>query len=153
MNGMPTVMKMTLNEEKVQGNTRETIDTEQSIKKLLIFLQLFMTETLAKRLLSMVLIAVGIPKDRITELTGLCDRSVRALKKSLEIGEIESLFHVGGGGRKGKLIDVEDAIIEEINSNNYHTKQQIVDMIHENYGIKTSPTAVSRLLKKRKLSD
>jgi transposase len=58
------------------------------------------------------------------------------------------LFHVGGGGRKRKLVDVEDAIIEEINNNHYHSHQQIADMIRERYGIKVSLPVISRLLKK-----
>jgi hypothetical protein len=43
-----------------------------------------MTETLAKRIASMVLIAVGVTNDRVTELTGLCDRSDRELRKKIE---------------------------------------------------------------------
>jgi len=75
---------------------------ENVIKKVMNFLRIFMTETLVKRIVSMILISLGIPnKKRVNELTGLCDRSVRELKKSLEGGENESLFHVGGGGRKG----------------------------------------------------
>ena len=107
-----------------------------------------MCATLAKRLLSMVLMTVNISDNLITELTGLCGQSVRALKKALIDGDIDRLFHVGGGGRKRKLADVEDAIIEEINNNNYHSHQQIADMIREKYGIKVSLPVISRLLKK-----
>lgn len=139
------------NEEKVQVNIKNTIDIKQIIEKVLLFLQIFMTKTLAKRLVSIILIVIGVSNDRITELTGLCDRSVRALRKSLETGEIDSLFHVGGGGRKSKLVDVESAVINEINNNNFHTLQQIADMIYEKYGIKVSTSAVSRLLKKNKI--
>jgi transposase len=125
-----------------------SIDSEQIIKKILAFFQSFMCETLAKRLLSMVLIAIGVSDNLITELTGLCGQSVRTLRKLLVGGDVDSLFHVGGGGRKGKLIDVEDSIAKEINSNNYHSHQQIADMIQEKYGIKVSLSVVSRLLKK-----
>jgi len=85
-------------------------------------------------------------------LTGLCDRSVRALKKSLESGEIDSLFHVGGGGRKSKLKDIESSIIEEIEKNDYHSRQQIADMIEEKYGMKISLPVIGKLLKKTKSS-
>jgi transposase len=125
-----------------------SIDSGQIIKKILVFLQLFTCGTLAKRLLSMVLIAIGVSDNLITELTGLCGQSVRTLRKSLVDGDIDSLFHVGGGGRKRKLVDVEDPIIKEINSNNYHSHQQIADMIQEKYGIKVSLPVISRLLKK-----
>jgi len=125
---------------------------EKVIKKVMNFMKIFMTETLVKRIVSMILISLGIPNKRVTELTGLCDRSVRALKKSLESGEIDSLFHVGGGGRKSKLKDIESSIIEEIEKNDYHSRQQIADMIQEKYGMKISLPVIGKLLKKTKSS-
>jgi transposase len=118
------------------------------VKRVLGFLQLLMGTTLAKRILSMVLIAVGISDSFIAELTGLGNQSVLALRKSLADGDIDSLLHVGGGGRKRKLGGIEGSIIEEINSNNYHSQQQIADMIQEKYGIKVSLPVIGRLLKK-----
>jgi transposase len=129
------------------GNSTGT--NNHIVKKVLEFLHLFMCETLAKRLLSMVLIAVGVHNHLVTELTGLCDKSVRTLKKAIDSGETDSLFRVGGGGRKRKLKDIEESIIEDIKNGNYHSQQQIADMIFENYGIKVSLPAVGRLLKKR----
>lgn len=123
---------------------------EEIIKKVMEFLKIFMPETLVKRIVSMILLAVGVPNVRITEMTGLCDRSVRGLKKSLEKGETEGLFHVGGGGRKGKLKDIENSIIEEIEKNDYHSRQQIADMIEEKYGIKVTLPVIGKLLKKTK---
>ena len=73
-----------------------------------------MPQTLAKQIASIILIATGIPNNQVTELTGVCDRSVRTLRKALERNEIAGLFHVGGGGRS-KLANVEKEIIEEIN--------------------------------------
>ena len=121
----------------------------QIIRKVICFLQMFMCETLAKRIVSMILISAGLPNNRVTELTGYCDKSVRTLKKSLKAGEISGLFHVGGGGRQGKLVDVEQAVIEEVNKNHYHSRQQIADMVNEKFGIKVSPYAIGRLLKKK----
>jgi transposase len=128
------------------------------IKAVINFLRMIMTETLAKRIVSMVLLSVGVQNAQVTELTGLCDKSVRVLKKSIESGEIGSLFHVGGGGRKRKLTDVESAVVEEIEKNDYqlrseaecHSQQQIADMVHEKYGIKVSLPVIARLLKKTK---
>ena len=119
------------------------------IIKVIEFLQLFMPQTLAKRIASIILIAAGIPNKQVTELTGVCDRSVRTLRKALECGEIAGLFHVGGGGGRSKLADVEKEIIEEINRNDYHSLQQIADMALEKYKIKVSIYSVRRLLKKR----
>ena len=100
----------------------------------------------------MVLIVLEIPNERITELTGLCDRSVRALRKIIASGDVDGLFSIGVGGRKRKLADVEEDIIEEINNNNYHSRQEIVDMIQEKYKITVSLPVVGRLLKKMALN-
>jgi transposase len=125
------------------------IDAGRVIKQIMKFLQLLMPQTLAKRLVSMVLIALGIPNNRVTELTGLCDRSVRSLRKALETGKTETLFHVGGGGNKSKLEGFETAIIKEIETGSYNNRQQIADMIEEKYGITVCLNTVSNLLKKR----
>jgi transposase len=124
------------------------IDAVPIIVKVLAFFRLFICETLAKRVVSMVLVAAGLPENRIAELVGLSTKSVSSLKKGLEIGEVDGMFHVAGGGRKGKLADLEGFIVEEINNNNYHSHQQIADMIQEKYGIKVSLPVIGRLLKK-----
>jgi len=98
----------------------------------------------------MLLLSIGVENSRVTELTGLCARSVHSLKKELEKGEIDNLFKVGGGGRKRKLENVEETIIAEIEKNDYHSHQQIADMIQEKHGIKVSLKSVERLLKKTK---
>ena len=123
-------------------------DAEQIIGKVLIFIRLFVCETLAKRVVAMVLIAVGVPDSRVSELIGLCDKSVGTLKKGIENGELDSMFHIAGGGRKGKLADVEGSIVEEIKKGAFHSQQQIADMIQEKYGIKVSLPVIGRLLKK-----
>ena len=114
----------------------------QMVKAVITFLQLFVCETLAKRIVSMMLLAAGFPNKRITELTGLCDKSVRVLKKSIEPGECDSLFQVGSGGRKGKLSEIEAEIIKEVNENDYHSQQQIADMVFEKYGLKVTQSTI-----------
>ncbi len=124
-------------------------DNKIAIKAIITFLQMFMTETLAKRLVSMVMIAAGISNTRVSDSSGLCDRSVRELRKNMNENNLEKLFTVGyRSGRPSKTKGLEDAIIEEIGSNNYHTRQQVADMIHEKFGITLSLVAVGRLLKK-----
>lgn len=131
-----------------EENPSYLIDSAPIIGKVLIFLRLFMCETLAKRVVGMVMIAVGVPEERVAVLVGLCDKSVGALKKGLEDGKVDDMFHIAGGGRKRKLCDIEGSIIEEISNNNYHSHQQIADMIQEKYGIKVSLPVIGRLLKK-----
>jgi len=129
------------------------ISPEEIVPKVMKFLRIFMCETLVKRIMSMLLLSLGVEKSRVTELTGLCARSVYSLKKAMENGDIESQFKVATGrGGKRKMQDIEAAIIEEVEKNDYHSQQQIADMIEEKYGLKVSSRSVGRLLKKTKLN-
>ena len=113
------------------------------------FLQMFMPETLAKRVIVIVLIAIGTPNDRITDATGLSERSIWRLKNLLSGGNLDELFATGYGiGRPEKIKGIENAIVDEIEKNNYHTRQQVADMIFEKFGVSMSVSAVGKLLKK-----
>jgi transposase len=119
------------------------------IKAVIRFLQMVVGEPLAKRIVSVVLITAGIPNVRVTEATGLSDRSLWMLKKSIHHGDIDALLVIGhGGGRTGKAKGFEAAIVEEVEKSNYHTRQQVADMILEKFGIRMSVSAVGKLLKK-----
>ena len=97
----------------------------------------------------MILIAVGVSDERVTGLTGLCDGSVRALRKALREGEPLQLLSIKkGSGRKSRTADVESQIFEELERSDYHTRQQVADMIEERFHIKISVSAVGKLLKK-----
>jgi transposase len=112
------------------------------------FLQMFVPETLARRIVCIVLIAIGFSNPRITELTGMSDRSIWRLKKAINSGT-DDLFAVGhGSGRPGNAKGFESEIVEELEKNNYHTRQQAADMILEKFGITMSVSAVGKLLKK-----
>ncbi len=63
-------------------------------------------------------------------------------------GDISGLLTVGGGGRKAKTAGIEDEILAELEKGNYHTRQQIADMIQEKFHISISPSAVGKFLKK-----
>ncbi len=128
------------------GTSSETLNIMKSV---ITFLKLFMPETLVKRVLSIILISAGLENSRVTELTGYCDRSVRGLRKEMAGGDISGLLTVGGGGRKGKIAGIENEILTELEKGNYHTRQQIADMIHEKFHISISPSAVGKFLKKR----
>ena len=119
------------------------------VKKVIEFLQLFMPMTLAKRVVAMVLLSAGLPTWYVTELTGVCDRSARGLLKSMQEEDIESLFSIkSGSGRKSKTSGIEAEIVAEIEKENYHTRQQIADMIKEKFHVSVSVATVGRLLKK-----
>ena len=133
-------------DEKAGFNSEHTA---KIIKMIIEFMKLFMCETLAKRVVSIILILTGIPNKQVTIQTNLCDKSVRVLRSKLEKGETEDLLQVGGGGRTRRLVNVEQAIINEVNEGAYHTHQQIADMTVEKSGLKVSPATIRRLLKKK----
>ena len=124
-----------------------------NVTKVIAFLRLFMPETLAKRMVCIVLLAVGIASDEVADITGFCEKTVKSIGKKMNADNVDSLFLISGGGRKGKLTTIEKAIVEEVEQGEYHSKQQIVDMIREKHGLKTSLAAVGRLLKKTRLGN
>jgi transposase len=124
-------------------------DPNLIVKAVVQFLQMFMPETLAKRIVGVILIAIGTPNEQITELTGISDRSIWRAKKAMNSGNVDDVFVLGrGSGRLGKAKGFEDEIAEELEKNNYQTRQQVADMIYEKFGITMSVSAVGKLLKK-----
>ena len=114
------------------------------------FLQIFMPVTLARRLVAIILLAIGIPVQKAVELTGLCERRMWTLKKELREKPTAKLLVIQkGSGRKSKCAGIEEAIVAELETNNYHSRQQIADMIEEKFQVKISCSAVGSLLKKR----
>ena len=126
-----------------------SLDGSAIIKAVIAFLQLFMPVTLAKRSVAMILLAAGLPSSHVTELTGLCDRSARGLLKSMQGQDASALLSIkAGSGRKSKAAGLEEEIVAEIEKDNYHTRQQIADMIKEKFHVSLSVSAVGKLLKK-----
>lgn len=72
------------------------------------YLQLFLSPVIARRIISAILIIAGVHSTDITQLTGLCERSIRDLKNQIAAGNTDSLFETRSGrGRKFKFKDVE----------------------------------------------
>ena len=137
---------VSINENGYQDlNETKAAAIDQVIK----FLQIFLPTTVAKRIVSILLIVAGVPNENVTKWTGSCDRSVRQWKKQIATGDISSLLTTeSGNGRKSKFEGIESQVIEEIESGNYHTQQEIADMVKDKFGINVSLMAVSRFLKK-----
>ncbi len=134
----------------VDANT----DVTGIVSAILNFLVMLMPMTLAKRVVSILLIVAGLPISRITEMTGLTERSVRSYGKAIREGNTSSLLALKEGrGRKGKAADVEEQILAEVEKGNYHTRQQIADMVEEKFHISMSVSAIGRFLKKTASTD
>ncbi len=119
------------------------------LKQAVRFLEIFLPKTLAKRFVAIILLAIGIPVKTAVELSGLSERSLWTLHKQLTESDVSEImvFHYGGG-RRTKASGLEEQILAEIEANNYHTRQEIADMILEKFHVKISRTSVGRLLKK-----
>ncbi|MDR1640182.1 MAG: winged helix-turn-helix domain-containing protein [Clostridiales bacterium] len=137
--------------ERTDGDNEKPnkIDGVLLISMILKSLQIFMCETLAKRIVGLVLLAAGTPVQQISELTGLSKSSIFNFRKQVINGEMDELFEVGGGGRKSSLYGIEDAILAEVAKGGYTTRQEIVDMIKEKFSISVSVSTVGKLLKKK----
>ncbi len=133
---------------------RSDVEVKGIISTILNFLVLFMPKTLAKRVVSMILIAAELPVSRITEITGLTERSVRSFGKEVRESNTSRLLQIKEGrGRKGKAADVEEQILTQLEKENYHTRQQIADMVKEKFDISMSVWAIGRFLKKTAFAD
>jgi len=131
-------------EMKVPENAADTL------KQVIGFLKLFLSETLAKRLVALILLAIGIPVAKAVELAGVSERSLWTLKKNMrETPVAELMVTKSGNGRKWKTTGIEEQILAELESNNYHTRQEIADMVEEKFHVRISRSSVGRLLKKR----
>lgn len=125
-------------------------NASERLKQVIGFLRLFLSETLAKRLVAIILLAIGIPVADAVKLAGLSERSLWTLKGNMEkVPMAELMAMKSGRGRKRKTANIEEQILAEIESNNYHTRQEIVDMIEEKFHVHISRSSVGRLLKKR----
>lgn len=118
------------------------------------FLLIFIPKTLVKRIAAMILLSADVPTLRVMELSGLCERSVRGLKRDMQEKDVSSLLSIkNGSGSRSKTKGLEEEIIAEVEKGNYHTRRQIADMIEEKFHIRISVTAVARLLKKTASGD
>ena len=119
------------------------------VSDIIVFLQLFIPATLARRITSVLLLVAGVPHECVSEWTGSCDRSVRQWRKQITTGDTDKLLVMGtGAGRQSKLADIGAQVLAEIENSNYHTLQQIADMVKEKFNIGVSTMAVHRFLKK-----
>ncbi len=116
------------------------------------FLSTHMPPTLYKRAAAMLLLVAGMGNEEIVALTGMCIRSVRALRKTMEEQEPTSeLFAIKpGSGRKKKTEGIEEQVWAELDTGNYHTNRAVADMLKEKFGIEASVNLASRLVKRWK---
>lgn len=134
--------------------TKTTDDGKKHIDIIISFLQIFLPEQSARRLVCAILLAAGLPSSKAGLLAGVRRTTVQSTGRALLSGNITSIFvRKNGGGRKSKIKSVEQQILDELETQEYRTQQQIADMIQEKFHISISTQAVRRLLKKTALKD
>ena len=118
------------------------------------FLGTLMPPTLSRRAAAMLLLVAGMGNEEIVSLTGMCIRSVRALRKTMEEQEPTSeLFAIKpGSGRKRKTDGIEEQVWAELDSGKYRTHKEVAVMLEEKFGIKASVNLAARLVKRWKQS-
>ena len=116
------------------------------------FLGTRMPQTLSRRAAAMLLLVAGMGNEEIAELTGMCIRSVRALRKTMEEQEPTSeLFAIKpGSGRKRKTEGIEEQVWAELDTGKYRTHRAVADMLKEKFDIDASVNLAARLMKRWK---
>ena len=137
------------NNKRKNSYVKNSSDASACMKAVIRFLQLFIPETTAKKVVCVILIAIGMPVSEIAEFVGVSERNVQSTGRAVRDGSISSvLVHKKTSGRKSKTADVEEQILAELDNGDYHTRQQIADMLKEKFQITVSLSAVGRFLKK-----
>ena len=113
-----------------------------------------MPPTLTRRAAAMLLLVAGMGNEEIVALTGMCIRSVRALRKTMEEQEpTAKLFAIKpGSGRKRKTDGIEEQVWAELDSGKYRTHKEVAAMLEEKFGIKASVNLAARVVKRWKQS-
>ena len=90
----------------MQTHTNGISDPLAIIQKVIDFLLLFIPNTLAKRVVAIILLAADVPVCRVVALSGVCDSTVRRLLKCLKGGEMDDLFtlRTGSGSRSKQRV-------------------------------------------------
>ena len=124
------------------------------IEAVLSVLRVFLPKKVAQKVVCIILLTADAPIPRVVKLTALTERCVRDIGRNMRAGRIgDVLNRRTGSGRKSKTANVEEQIITEVERKNYHTLQQIADMIKEKFRISLSLQSVSNLLKKTASDD
>jgi transposase len=143
------VKKSRVNSQQNTDNDVTTSDIANQkaiVLAVIAFLKLFITETVAKRVVCLLFLAANVSTSRIVELVSISAQTISKIRKAVSSGNIDSLFHIkSGGGRRKKLQTIAQSIIDMIITNNYHSLKEIVAMIKDKFGIVTSLFAVSNL--------
>lgn len=129
------------------------------IGEIMDFLQLFMPVTIAKRIISSLLLIVGAPRKLIVDLGISCQKSLCTYNKIINNGKIQELFFIKKGsgrppfyegvedkdGKKKNLVEVIQQLIDTANCYCY---KDVIKLLHDKLGLKPSLSGIRYTLKK-----
>ena len=108
------------NNKRKNSYEKNSSDASACMKAVIRFLQLFIPETTAKKVVCVILIAIGMPVSEIAEFVGVSERNVQSTGRAVRDGSISSvLVHKKTSGRKSKTADVEEQILAELDNGDY----------------------------------
>ena len=123
-------------------------NTEIRVHRVIELVSLFLSMTLVKRLLCVVLLAFEVDRAEISHALGLTLRSVKRYEAMLDSVEYRQLLHMEKRTKASKLDDFKDIIFQELDNGAYRTLREIAIMIEEKTGLKRSRNRIQIFLKK-----
>ncbi|MBQ7607234.1 MAG: winged helix-turn-helix domain-containing protein [Desulfovibrionaceae bacterium] len=109
----------------------------------------FISMTMLRSLLLIILFLLGHSVPRAATLAGFCSATARKKKAFFENGQIKAIFtRKPGSGRKSACSSKQDEIIENLESHDYRIVKQIQSMIQEKISASVSLSAVKVYLHK-----
>lgn len=141
------------NPSNVSNEPNNEIANVGLIQQLIAWLSILVTPTEAKRFVCLILIAMGVHRFSIHDATGVSDRTIRTLQKSVKDEEsVDNIMRVKGNrGRKPKLAEVEAEIEKAIEEGAFQTRAEVVQMVKDEFDIDISVWTAGRFLKKKAL--
>ena len=117
---------------------------------IVLLVSIMMNKTLAVRLVSILLIAVGYDDKKVALLVGCHRKTVKTLRNKMDDNTVSELMVIKpGSGRKPKASpDIINSIISEIKTGVFFNLRQIADYVYDTYKLKVSETCLGRMLKK-----
>lgn len=141
--------RITDTENKINNDSKNIIDTQNILfEQIIKLLSMFMCKTLAKRLICLILLVASIRPARISKMVNVSLPTIRKINKMKDSGNIDSSFFVlKTRGRKSNGANLEQAITDELEKNNYFSIKHFIAMVKNKFGIKFSLTGAGRFLK------
>ena len=123
------------------------------IAQVITFLSLVMPQTLAVRVVAIILLSIGVPRNTIVDLYVCCRRSLCTYSKAIVNGQLESLFTIKKGAGRLPFFSLlggknyADEIRHVLDTENFCCAADIQRMLKERFGLEATISTVKYMLK------